>query len=546
MGALKMANKGLLGVSVTALALLLAACGSGNSASKGTQDKALKVTSSQPIATADPTKATDLNSQAAIAQIYEGLYTTSKTGKVIPGVATKVVKPTNGGKTYTFTLRKDAKWSNGKQVTAQDFVYSLQRQVDPKTKSQEAGHVEEIANATAINNGKKAVSTLGAKALSKTKLQITLAQKTPYFNYRLATELYPLNKQFVEKYGDKYGSSAAKTLSNGPFNLKGWTGSNETWSYVKNSKYYNAKSVRLKTVKVQTVKDNNTAQNLFASNSVQVTTVTGTQVQADQSGKLKKNLVLTKQNRMAFLVWNSKRKTTANTALRQAVSYAINRQTLVKNVLKDGSVPAKSMVTQGDFTNPTTGKDFNDDTGNLYPYNLKKAKQYWKQAQSQLGTKKVTIELLTADVDVSKAVGEYVQSTAQQNLPGLKVTLKSIPLNNEIATLTKGDFDAGSIGWTSDFKDPIDFLNKGSITNSINFGKFDNAAYEKLISTIAADKQSAADRYQTMQQAAKLLADKQGVTPLYQSTQANLISTKVGGAKPTLLRDTQYRYVYWK
>ncbi|WP_252898557.1 ABC transporter substrate-binding protein [Secundilactobacillus odoratitofui] len=96
-----------------------------------------------------------MNSQAAIAQIYEGLYTTSKTGKVIPGVATKVVKPTNGGKTYTFTLRKDAKWSNGKQVTAQDFVYSLQRQVDPKTKSQEAGHVEEIANATAINNGKK-------------------------------------------------------------------------------------------------------------------------------------------------------------------------------------------------------------------------------------------------------------------------------------------------------------------------------------------------------------------------------------------------------
>ncbi|WP_252898559.1 hypothetical protein [Secundilactobacillus odoratitofui] len=89
-------------------------------------------------------------------------------------------------------------------------------------------------------------------------------------------------------------------------------------------------------------------------------------------------------------------------------------------------------------------------------------------------------------------------------------------------------------------------MNKGSITNSINFGKFDNAAYEKLISTIAADKQSAADRYQTMQQAAKLLADKQGVTPLYQSTQANLISTKVGGAKPTLLRDTQYRYVYWK
>lgn len=538
-----MAYKRLLGVSVAALAIVLAACG--NQSAK-TSTKALKVTSTQPIATSDPTKATDLNSQAAIAQVYEGLYTTSEKGKVVPGVATKVVKPTNGGKTYTFTLRKAAKWSNGDPVTAQDFVYSLQRQVDPKTKSQEAGHVEEIKNATDINNGKKAVSTLGVKALSKQKLQITLAQKTPYFNYRLATELYPLQQKFVEKYGAKYGSSSAKTLSNGPFNLKGWTGSNETWSYVKNSKYYNAKSVRLKTIKVQTVKNNSTAQNLFASNGVQVTTVTGTQVQADQTGKLKKNLVITKQNRMAFLVWNSKRSTTQNTALRRAVSYAINRKTLVKNVLKDGSIPAKSMVTQGNYANPTTGKDFNDDTGNLYPYNLKKAKAYWKQAQSQLGKKNVTIELLTADVDVSKAVGEYVQSTAQQNLPGLKVTLKSVPLNNEIATLTKGDFDAGSIGWTSDFKDPIDFLNKGSITNAINFGKFDDKQYEKLISTIAADKQSAKDRYATMQDAAKMLATKQGVTPLYQSTQANLISTKVGGAKPTLLRDTQYRYAYWK
>lgn len=540
-----MKNRYILGVSVTGLALLLAACGNGGSSAKNASTP-LKVTSTQPIATADPNKATDVNSQEAIAQVYEGLYTTSKTGKVVPGVATKVVKPTNGDKTYTITLKKNAKWSNGKEVTAQDFVYSLQRQVDPKTKSQEAGHVEEIQNATAINNGKKPVSSLGVKALSKTKLQITLAQPTPYFNYRLATELYPLNKQFVEKYGQNYGSSSAKTLSNGPFNLKGWTGSSDTWSYVKNNKFHDASSVHLKTIKVQTVKDNNTAQNLFSNNSVQVTTVTGNQVQADQTGKLKKNLVITKMNRMSFLIWNAKRKATNNTNLRRAISYVINRKTLVKNVLKDGSVPAKSMVTQGDFTNPKTGKDFNQDTGNLYPYNVKKAKQYWKKAQAELGTKKVSIELLTADVDVSKAVGEYVQSTAQQNLPGLKISLRSIPLNNEISTFTKGNFEAGSLGWTSDFKDPIDFLNKASITNSINFGKYHNPEYEKLISSITAAKQSDSARYATMQKAAKMLADGQGTTPLYQSTQANLISTKVGGAKPTLLRDTMYRYAYWK
>jgi ABC-type oligopeptide transport system, periplasmic component len=487
-----------------------------------------------------------LNSQAAIAQVYEGLYTTSKTGKVIPGVATKVVKPTNGGKTYTITLRKDAKWSNGKPVTAQDFVYSFQRQVDPKTKSQEAGHVEDIENAVAINSNKKPVSSLGVKALSKTKLQIKLAQPTPYFDYRLATELYPLNKQFVNKYGSKYGSSAKRTLSNGPFNLEGWTGSNDTWSYEKNNRFHAAKGVRLKTIKVQTVKDNNTAQNLFSSNDVQITAITGNQVQADQTGKLKKNLVITKQNSMSFIVWNSKQKATKNTNLRRAVSYAINRQTLVKNVLKNGSIPAKSMVAEGDFTNSKTGKDFNSDTGNLYPHDVKKAKQYWQQAQKELGEKQVHVTLLTSDMDVNKSVGEYIQGVVQQNLPGLKISLQAMPLNNEIATFTKGNFEAGTLSWTSDFRDPIDFLNKGSISNSINFGKFNDPQYEKLIKTISEAKQSETDRYQTMQQAAKMLADKQGVTPLYQGTQANLISTKVGGAKPTLLRDTQYRYAYWK
>ncbi|MCE2138140.1 peptide ABC transporter substrate-binding protein, partial [Streptococcus thermophilus] len=91
--------------------------------------------------------------------------------------------------------------------------------------------------------GKKAVKTLGVKALGKYKLQITLQQRVPYFNYRLATEIYPLNKQFTEKYGNKYGTSAQRTLSNGPYVLKSWNGTNDTWKYVKNPYYYDRKQV---------------------------------------------------------------------------------------------------------------------------------------------------------------------------------------------------------------------------------------------------------------------------------------------------------------
>ncbi|TBX53170.1 peptide ABC transporter substrate-binding protein [Lactiplantibacillus paraplantarum] len=530
------------GISIALLGLGLAGCGSQTKS----KQKTLNVTATQAIATADPDKADDIVSQAAIAQFMEGLYTTNQQGKIIPAIAKKVVKPTNGGKTYTFELRHNAKWANGRKVTAADFVYSLQRQVDPKTKSQEVGHVAEIKNATAITAGKKAVKTLGVKALGKYKLKITLAQQVPYFNYRLATEIYPLNKQFTTKYGNKYGTIANKTLSNGPYVLKGWNGTNDTWKYVKNPYYYGHKQVHIKQVKVQTVKNNSTAENLFESNAVQVTQITGTQVASAQQGSLKNQLKITKLNQLYFMLWNQKRSALKNADLRRAVSYSLNRQSLVKNVLKDGSTAATSLVPTGNTTNPTTGKDFNTDTGNLYPYSPAKAKQYWKKAQASLGTQKRTLQLLTNDNDINKSVAEYIQAAIEKNLNGVTVNVKSVPLTNEISTLSKGNFDFATLSWSSDFQDPVDFLNKASLTNSVNFGKFHNAQYEKLIATITAGNQTTKARYQTMQQAAQLVAKEQGVTPIYQTAAAHLISKQVGGVHFTLLRDTLYRYAYWK
>jgi len=543
---MKATKKWLSGLGIMALGLVLASCGTQTHSKSKASNKTLTVTASQAIATADPNKADDVVSEAAIAQFMEGLYTTNTKGKVIPAIATKVVKPTNGGKRYTFTLRHNAKWSNGQKVTAADFVYAFQRQVDPTTKSQEIGHLTEVQNAAAITAGKKPVKSLGIKALGKYKLQITLSQKTPYFNYRLATELYPLNPTFTQKYGNKYGTTAAKTLSNGPYMLKDWDGTSDTWKYVKNPNYYDQKNVHINNIKVETVKTNSTAQNLFESKAVQVTQVTGTQVADAKQGALKKELTVTKLNQLYFMPWNTRRSATKNVDLRRAVSYALDRQSLIKNVLKDGSLAATSLVPTGNTKNPSTGQDFNQDTGNLYPYSPTKAKTYWEKAQASLGKKTLTLQLLTSDDDVNKSVAEYIQAAIEKHLDGVKVNVKSVPLTNEISTLSKGNFDFATLSWSSDFQDPIDFLNKASVTNSVDFGKFQDASYEKLIATITAGDQAKTARYQSMQQAAKLVAEQQGVTPLYQTAAAHLISNKVGGVHFTLLRDALYRYAYWK
>lgn len=147
----------------------------------------------------------------------EGLYRAKSDGSQEKAMATSE-KVSKDGKTYTFTLRKDNKWSNGDPVTAQDFVYSWRRTVDPKTASQYAYLFEGIKNATDIQNGKKKPETLGIKAVGKYKLVVTLDRRIPYFNNLMAFgSFFPQNEKAVKKYGSKYGTASKYMVYNGPY-----------------------------------------------------------------------------------------------------------------------------------------------------------------------------------------------------------------------------------------------------------------------------------------------------------------------------------------
>ncbi|EHM00206.1 hypothetical protein HMPREF9103_00721 [Lentilactobacillus parafarraginis F0439] len=164
-------KKQSLAVVTLALGLLvLSGCGKKQTSN---QDKVFKTTAQANVITVDPNRATDVGSYLAINQVLEGLYKQNNQGKIVPSVATKIVKPTNHGKTYTFTLRKTAKWNDGKRVTAYDFVNSARRQVEPKTKSQRAGHLSDLVNYTKMNTGKLTPKRLGIKALGNDKLQMS-------------------------------------------------------------------------------------------------------------------------------------------------------------------------------------------------------------------------------------------------------------------------------------------------------------------------------------------------------------------------------------
>lgn len=526
------------------VSVLLGGCASDANA-KSSPEKTFKVTIPGEPMTIDPNKSIETNGAAVIDQTSEGIYRRNANNKIVPGVVEKMVKPTENKTKYTFTIKKNAKWENGKPVTSQDFVTSLQRNADPATKSQATTSTEYIKNFKAINNGKMDKSKLGVHALNNRTFYIKLERPVPYIDYEFIN-YRPLNTAAIKKYGSKYGSNAKMTVANGAYSIKGWTGSNDSFRYVKNPHYWDAKNVKIKNIDVKVVKEDNTAQNLFKSGEVQLTNLNGQYVKANKNNKEE---VVTKNGRNNYIYFNSKRKATANESFRKAISMVIDREALAKKVLQDGSTPSNNIVPKDYAKDPTNGKDFVDEVGNLVPTNVTKAKKYWKQAQKEIGKSKVNIDFLVDDTDTEKKVAEYMQSTVEKNLKGVTVSIVSVPHATHVSRDFKTDFDITTVGWGPDYPDAQNFLDGMQSENSINFSKTKDAKYDELMAKVNdTSKYTEAQRFEFEKQADKRLMEIAAVAPTFQTAQAHLLSSKIGGLKWDTLSGAsgQLQYAYWK
>ena len=531
-------KKGSVTLLVALPLLLLAACGNGNSSSKsnGAVDKnnlaskqVVNWTETSELPSIDPSIATDQISFDTMNNVGEGLIRLGKNNKILPGIATKT-KVSKDGKTYTFTLRKNAKWSNGDKVTAKDFVYSWQRINNPKTGAQYAYLYSGIKNADKIQAGKKPVSSLGIKADGDYKLTVTLEKAIPYFKLLMGfPSFFPQNQKVVEKYGSKYATQSKYQVYDGPFTLQGWTGTNNKWTLVKNKNYWDKKHVYLSKLNDQVVKDTQTGLNLFQGKQVDQTVLSGTQV---ANMKNSKSFFLGREARNSYLEYNYKKiKAFRNVNIRKAMSLAINRKQLVTNVLSDGSTVPKGFVTDGLAKNPKTGKDFAKDAynGEGVVYDLAKAKKAWAKGLKQEGKKHVTYTLMADDTDAGKKTAEFLQSQLEK-LPGLKIDVQTIPYKTRLARSAKGQFQLVITNWGADFSDPISDLGLFTSDNSFNNGRWANKEYDKLIDKANnADANNTQKRWEDMVKAEKILMSEQGNAPLYNGVVPQLINTKVKG-----------------
>ena len=511
-------------LALTTAAGMLAGCGS------KTDTDTFRFANDTDIVGMDSTVVDDAMSFNAITAITDGLTTVDVKGNTIPGIA-KSWDVSNNGLTYTFHLR-DAKWANGDDVTAQDFVYSWHRII------KNAGNYAymlgsegaSIKNADSlIDLGTTAtdeqLNTLGIKATDDKTVVVDLEKNVPYFVGLMSFPCYfPQNQKFVEKCGKNYATKPEYILGNGAYKMTKWIKGNKA-TFTKNDKYYDAKSVMTKNLEMYLVQDPKTAAQNFDNGKVDYATINSTLV---DKYKGKDTFKAIREGYLAYLICNFKADTTANKNLRHALSYAINRKDLCDNILKDGSQPATGFVPAQLCKSPS-GKDFREESGKYVDYDVKKAQEYLDAAKKELGTDTITVDLLYGtDESPMDTFAEYLQGSFTK-LKGLKVnmvaTVKKDRIYNREAS---GNFQIACTRWAPDYADPTTFLNVLASSNSNNYGKWENAQYNSLLKQ-AQNETDVNKRWNELLEAEKVMMDDMPNIPVVQTGTAALQAKNVKG-----------------
>ncbi|WP_236671768.1 peptide ABC transporter substrate-binding protein [Enterococcus sp. BWT-B8] len=535
-------KKRVIATGLAALALLLSACGGTASESTKATDKEassveqkIKISSPAPISTLDTTQAMDKNTFTMIQHLFEGLYRFDDDSTPIPGLAEKL-DISEDGLIYTFTLRDDIKWSNGEPITAEDFEYSWKRLVTPETIGPNAYLLDNVKNSKAIRTGEKSVDEMGIEAKDN-QFIVTLDQAQPSFLSVVSIGwLAPQNEAYVTEQGEDYGIDSEHLIYSGPFTIADWTISSDTWTLKKNPEYYAADEVRLEEVDVTTVKEENTGINLYQTGELDLTRISGQYVAqySDDPGYISYSDVAN-----YFLDFNKKEGTPlANLHLRKAIAQAIDKEALTTNVLNDGSKPLNGLIPANLYTNPDTSEDFRAYSGDHLVYDVEKAREEWKKAQSDLG-KTVKLTLLASDDEQGKKISEYVQSQLQENLEGLEVTISAQPKNNVTQSRKDKEYELSLSGWIAGSSDLDSYFNLYEGSSAYNYGGYKDAEYDKLVNQAkTTDANSPNVQFEDYKKAEDILLDEDAAqVPIYQSASNYLINPTVKGISYHLYGD---------
>ena len=477
--------------------------------------------------TLDPNKNTSVDGATYITHVFEGLMKLDKDGKIVSGAA-KSYEVSEDGLVYTFKIRDDAKWSDGTDLTADSFVYSWRRLVDPLTASDYNYMIDMVKNANEIMDSKMDKSELGIKALDPKTLEVTLSVATPYFLEITAfPATYPLREDIVEANPDTWYQDANNYNGNGSYVLTEWK--HQSMIVMKqNENYYDVANLGPDTINFHLMEDDNTILASFENGEI----LFGDSLPSEEIDRMTDNgLYIEGQLGTYFFALNTEDEALKDVNVRKALSLAIDRNYLVESVAKGGQQPADTFVPTG-LSDVDIETEFHEVSNKWYSVakedyetNVAQAKELLKEAGFENGAGFPTIELMINPGHES--IAEAVIYMWQQEL-GINATISQQDWAVFVETRNSGEYQVARHGWLGDYNDPISFLDMwvtGGGNNDVNFS---NEEYDKLIEKVKASSDRE-ERITLMHQAEDILAEEMPIIPLYFYTDLYLKSDSLEG-----------------
>ena len=484
----------------------------------------------------DPQLAAESAGSNVIYDNFEGLTSADASGKTVPGVAEKW-EVSDDGKTWTFHLRDNAKWSDGSPVTAADFVYAWRRAVNPATGSEYAFILYPVKNAEAIASGsEKNIEALGIKAIDERTVQIELENPTPYF-LDLTTHYttYPVPQKAVEQHGDTW-TQPGNIITNGAYHLTDW----KTQAHItaeKSPTYWNKDQVAIDKVIYYPIESTTTALARYQAGEIDYTEGMSSEDLATARSKFPDEIHIDPYLGIYWIGFNtSKPPLKDNVKLREALSLAIDRQTIIDKITKAGQIPAYGLVPPA--------------TNNSAPYEPENAKLdrkaqiaraqalYAEAGYSKDKPLKISITYNTSEAH--KKIMVAIAAMWKQVL-GVETELVNQEWKVMLSNFTQGNMQAYRYGWIADYNDPYTFLETFKKGSAMNYSAFSNDAYDAKLKEAESTTDLAA-RAKLLQEAEKILVDDYPFAPLYYYVTTRLVKPQVKGyqGNPTGTLRTQH------
>ena len=532
--------KKFLMATLLLVTMIFAGCGGEDSADKG--NGKLSVMLGSNVVSLDSAQATDSASFEVIADCIDGLMQLNAEGKPVPALAENY-EVSEDGKTYTFHLR-DAKWADGSDVTADDFVFAWRRhcQMAEEYSYVMGNTVACVKNADAVIKGADP-TTLGVSAPDAKTFVVELDAPVPFFTSLMAfPTFYPVNEKFYNSLEKgSYGTSPETFLSNGAFMLSEYLPGTANIQLKKNDSYWNAAQITIDGFQYQVVSSSDNALTSFKNGTLNVVNIGGNQVaHVKQDAELSKNLQTFLSGYLYYLSFNQDPKNhhagaLSNVNLRLAISNAIDRESLVDNFVMNGAKATYTAIPVDFAPNAKTGKFFAEDQKQFADYvgfNVDRAKEFLNKAKAELGKETFEINFIYSnDGESATKIVQAVKSQVEENLPGVKVNLQPMPKAEYLSNVTSNNYDMALVDWVPDFNDPMTFFTLWTTEGCEIAEHWSNADYDKII-TDCTTGELAADydaRWDALYDAEKILLENAVIAPLYTDANAVLISPNVTG-----------------